>query len=975
MNDVIQCLINDTISEIENQSQNKSGRPYLAVLFEGMSLRGLYDTGADLSCISEKAFRRIPPEKRPAKLPDTTQAKLKSASGDQLEVRGKYSLKIKLGHNEVQHSFFVIRNLNDDLILGIDFIHKHQLNYNSINRSFRWKGGPAWQEGQLKVCKALSIEALGSQMVRLQARTDSGSLPQPNQACMVNVVSMDNPFLTGGPFLVEPDEHGCVQVLVTNCSPIPVDLERNEFLGKIENLEGSELREISPDYLNAVAAQVNPKTVPLSPEKKKFILDNLDLSQIPDHYKERYRQTVLKHHEAISRHKLDLGRTSTLLHDIELKSREPVYVKQFKIPEAHQQEVEKHVAEWLKLGVVQPARSKFNSPLFAVAKKNGGIRLVQDFRALNEQTFIDKYSMKDVTECIGEIGRSGSTLFTTIDLTAGFWQLLLQPKARPYTAFTVPGKGQFQWVTTPMGLLGAPSSFQRLMEKVVHGIQNVLVYIDDLLLHSDTHDQHLVLLDQLLGRLEAHQIKMNLEKCMFGAQEVSYLGFHLTPEGIKPGVDKLKAVAKAPAPNTVREVRQFLGLCNFFRNHVKNFAQVSAPLTKLTRKEDPWKSGPLPDDAFKAFRELQSCLVSEPVVAYPRRNRPYALITDASLGDDIKPGGLGAILTQVDANGEHQVIAYASRKLQKHEGNYTPFLIEMQAALWGMEHFSNYLRGRHFTLFTDHKPLEKLGKVHSKTLNRLQEAMNSYDFEICYKKGEEMPADFLSRNIVSAIGWSNEQMIKFQTDDPMIFNLKEFLLHRKLHPDPKCRSVVRFLADDSFIEDDLVWKRVKRVNEPSRVVLYLPAQLKDKVLQEAHGTLLAGHDGVLKCAYKVNGSLHLLLCVGGKRPVRQAEKSLRTNHISIDEDRKVISPVAKVREPFDIAHDSVELVAMENQKPPSVGQLMDRFLGDLDPADMRANIFTQEFIVIPGHVNNSRTFPHAAQHFLHDVVVRLRPVP
>ena len=165
MNDVIQCLINDTISEIENQSQNKNGRPYLAVLFEGMSLRGLYDTGADLSCISEKAFRRIPPEKRPAKLPDTTQAKLKSASGDQLEVRGKYSLKIKLGHNEVQHSFFVIRNLNDDLILGIDFIHKHQLNYNPINRSFRWKGGPAWQEGQLKVCKALSIEALGSQMV------------------------------------------------------------------------------------------------------------------------------------------------------------------------------------------------------------------------------------------------------------------------------------------------------------------------------------------------------------------------------------------------------------------------------------------------------------------------------------------------------------------------------------------------------------------------------------------------------------------------------------------------------------------------------------------------------------------------------------------------------------------------------------------------------------------------------------------
>lgn len=817
-----------------------------------MSLRGLYDTGADISCISDKTFRKLSPDNRPPRLIDISRSTFKSANGDPLEVRGKYLLKVRMGKTEVEHPFFVVKNLSEDLILGIDFIHTHELNYNATSRSFRWRGGPSWTEGNLKICKAMTIEALGSQLVRLQVRTESGAIPRPQQTCMVNIISQDNPFLTGGPFLVEPDENGHVRVLVTNCSPIPVDLERNEFIGVIENLEGSELREISPSYISTINQKLQSKPpTPLSPEKKKFILEHLNLQQIPEQFRDQYRQVILKHHEAISRHRLDLGRTSSLLHDIELKTLEPVYVKQFKIPEAHRQEVEKHVAEWLKLGVVQPARSKFNSPLFAVAKKNGGIRLVQDFRALNAQTFVDKYSMKDVSECIGDIGRSGSTLFTTIDLTAGFWQLLLHPKARPYTAFTVPGKGQFQWVTTPMGLLGAPSSFQRLMEKVVHGIHNVLVYIDDLLLHSETHEQHLQLLDQLLGRLEAHQIKMNLEKCVFGAKEVSYLGFHLTPEGVKPGIDKLKAVARAPVPNTVREVRQFLGLCNFFRNHVKNFAQVSAPLTKLTRKEDPWKTGPMPEEAFRAFRELQTCLVSEPVMAYPRRDRPYALITDASLGDEHKAGGLGAILTQMDQKGTHQVIAYASRKLQKHEGNYTPFLLEMQAALWGMEHFSTYLRGRHFTLFTDHKPLEKLGKVHTKTLNRLQEAMNSYDFEICYKKGEEMPADFLSRNVVSAIGWTNDEMNRFQEADPLISNLKKFLLHKQLHPDPKCRAVVRYLADDSFIENDLVWKRVKRVNEPSRAVLYLPLQLQEKILAEAHGTLLSGHDGVLKTKERI----------------------------------------------------------------------------------------------------------------------------
>ena len=133
---------------------------------------------------------------------------------------------------------------------------------------------------------------------------------------------------------------------------------------------------------------------------------------------------------------------------------------------------------------------------------------------------------------------------------------------------------------------------------------------------------------------------------------------------------------------------------------------------------------------------MQTILVWEPVMAYPRRNRPYALITNTSLGDSDqkKPRGLGAILTQIDKKREHQVIAYASRK---HEKNYTPYLLEMQAAIWAMEHFDTHLPGRHFKLFMVHWPLEKLGKVHTKTLNRLQEAMLTFDFEIVYKKGSE----------------------------------------------------------------------------------------------------------------------------------------------------------------------------------------------------------------------------------------------
>ena len=134
--------------------------------------------------------------------------------------------------------------------------------------------------------------------------------------------------------------------------------------------------------------------------------------------------------------------------------------------------------------------------------------------------------MKDVSECIGEISRSGSTLFSTIDLTAGFWQMILHPKACPYTAFTVPGMGQFQWVTTPMGLLGCPASFQHLMETVANNIANVIVNIDNLLVHSASHEEHIATLGQVLQRLVQRNIKINLQKCVFGSKEVSWLPFN-----------------------------------------------------------------------------------------------------------------------------------------------------------------------------------------------------------------------------------------------------------------------------------------------------------------------------------------------------------------------------------------------------------------------------------------------------------------
>jgi hypothetical protein len=388
----------------------------------------------------------------------------------------------------------------------------------------------------------------------------------------------------------------------------------------------------------------------------------------------------------------------------------------------------------------------YNSPIFYVPKKQGqGLRGVQDFRELNNHSLIDKYSMKEITECIGDIGRANSTIFSTLHLTSGFWQMQLEEKSQPLMAFTIPGKGQYHWITSPMGLLGCPASFQHLMDGIMRSISHVIIYIDDLLVHTKTHKDHLKVLEQVLERLHSHNLKINLDKCFFDNKEVSYLGFTLTPEGIKPGKNKLKAIKNAEPPTDVKTIRSFVRLCNFFWTHIKNFTTIAAPLFKLTSKDSGYKGGPLPKEAMDAFCILQNSLMSEPVMAFPRADRQYALITDAAMGTAETAGGLGAISTHQDEYDNFYAISYASRQLKEHAKNYSPFLLQAAVAVWGMDVFNEYLKGKKFILYTDHKPLEKMGHLHTKTMNRLQAALLEHDFVIQYKKGAVMLADYLSR--------------------------------------------------------------------------------------------------------------------------------------------------------------------------------------------------------------------------------------
>ncbi len=849
---LVTLLCNSKMAKYEGDD-----RPRVKVTQNDIEQSFLYDTGAQRSCMPFKAFKRIYGTSKLKKVPEIG-LKIKDAGGNDLGYKGTFLVPMQIFGRKVMHDLVVLENVQDQ-ILGIDFIKQHTMSYNSLTEKCFWETPPI-DSGTLRAQERVFIDALSSRKVRLKCVNEEDvKIGMSNT--MIATISTPHSLLSGPPGIIKFDQEGIAYSVIQNCSPHAMWIERNDLMGYAEiYTEEDKSEKLDTKFVAHLLKDVTINSV--QQEKSKLWTEEAKMEHIDEHaninvpssYTSKYKKLLLKHFKIISIDKTDLGRVRNFFHKIHLKDNEPVYRKQFKIPDAHRPFLEESLTEWLKLGIVQKSDSLYNSPVFCVPKKGGhGYRIVQDFRELNQKSLMDKYTMKDIHECIGDIGRSESTIFSTLDLTSGFWQMPLHSDSVPKTAFTLPGLGQYEWLTSPMGLLGCPASFQRLMEKLMDKIENVIVYIDDLLIHSKTHDHHLVILDIVMTRLAENNMKINIAKCFFGNTEVNYLGFRLTPEGIKPGKDKLKAVEKAKIPATKEEIKSFVGLCNFFRTHIKDFARICEPLNKATRKDAEYKKGPITGKPLEAFETLKTLLCSEPIMAYPRADRTYALIVDASTGTSAIEGGMGAILCQIDKHGRFQAISYASKQLIKHEKNYSPFLLEMDAVVWAMEYYQEHLRGRRFILYTDHKPLETLGTLHTKTMNRLQLAMMDFDFEIRYKKGSEMPADFLSRSFtinnnpenkiyaLSAldIDWAHEQQ-----KDNLSTLIKESLNKEWTYRFPMLEwyKKAEKLANMAVLRNNVIW-----IKKEGKRMIYVPYARRRDLLFAVHGDLLTGHDGVQKC--------------------------------------------------------------------------------------------------------------------------------
>ncbi|KAG7674175.1 hypothetical protein KSW81_006007 [Nannochloris sp. 'desiccata'] len=532
-------------------------------------------------------------------------------------------------------------------------------------------------------------------------------------------------------------------------------------------------------------------------------------------------------------------------------------------------EMQRQINEMLENGEIQPSVSPYGSPVLFVKKQDGSLRMCIDYRALNKQTVKNRYPLPRIEEMLDRLGKA--KYFTKLDLRSGYYQIRVAKEDIYKTAFST-RYGHYEFLVMPFGLTNAPATFQTLMNDIFRTSLDkfIMVYLDDILIFSDTLEDHEKHVRHALDVLRQNKLYCKASKCEFFQTEVSFLGHVINGDGVKADPRKVQAVADWPQPKTVRQVRSFLGLANYYRRYVHGFATMAAPLTLLTKKNVPflWTT-----KQTQALEALKTALSTAPVLKNPEFGKPFVITTDAS------EFAVGAVLSQSTPEGERPV-AFISQTLSDTERRWPTHDRELHAIVCALKRWRHYVEGVPITVLTDHNSLKyfmeqkELSKRQVRWLETLLEYGN--DLLIKYLPGKaNVVADALSRRAdfelppvsdtvlpqllrVQGIRVNSvrvNSIVHFEPNQGWLAELKDALVkdplykkvvapapvsnrrrRRSLAPPP---SVLDF---EYSVQNDLIYAHSK-----GRKKLFVPfKKLQAKVLAANHDHVTAGHVGMDK---------------------------------------------------------------------------------------------------------------------------------
>lgn len=563
-----------------------------------------------------------------------------------------------------------------------------------------------------------------------------------------------------------------------------------------------------------------------------------------------------------------IGCTSLVEHKI-VTTGDAIRLRPYRYSPAIQKHLDEEIQEMLKNDIIEPSESPWSFPALLVPKGDNKWRFCVDYRALNKVTKKDAYPIPFIDTILDKLRHA--TYLSSLDVRSAYWNVAVEKGSREKTAFCVPGRGLYQFKRMPFGLTNSPATWQRLVDRLLGAEMEpyAFVYLDDIIVVTSTFEKHLEILEEIFKRLLSAGLTLSREKCQFCRHELKYLGYVVDKRGLHVDPDKVAAILNIKPPGNTTEVRRVIGMASWYRRFIPQFSTIISPLTALLKKNKKWE---WTDECDLSFQQIKDALSSAPVLTRPDFSKPFVVQTDAS------GYGIGAVLSQEHEDGEH-VICYISRSLTKAEKNYSTTERELLAVIFACEKLRPYLEGFSFKVITDHYSLVWLHSLREPAgrLARWAVRLQQFDFEVVHRKGKEhIIPDVLSRSVpeVALVDVPKENPLSDRWYCGMCEKIQKNPLR---YPQWRCHNQTLYkYVNRSYpgLRDEAdYWKEV------------VPKSKRQKVIEENHDHITAGHGGVYKTYERLRGRFYWpMMRADVARYVRRCKKCL--------ENKPVLKPPA-----------------------------------------------------------------------------------
>ena len=713
-------------------------------------VRTLLDSGSQC-CLMSAGFYKSLKERPTLK---KCNANLQSVNSGQLTTLGKVHLNFDIKGVKLSYDFFVVEGINRCLIFGDDWMTDNGVRIYFDLGLIRIKGvyAPLLTDKHVSSVVRLvrGITLRPNTTYAINARVKRSSDYNKDSECMVS--SLENGIILNEPgveikdSVIKLSSSNKFIVEISNHNNRCIRLKKGRILGQLEVI----------DNINVSAVNNNTQNKSGHSQVRQNVNKQEILSQI--HTDSQYRSTVenlvQNNLDCFAFSESDIVPSDLVTMKIELTDETPFKIRPYRAAVDDQKAIDKTVSEWLSAGIVSRSRSPFSSSVVVVNKKDGEKRVCVDFRKLNAVTKAYVVRLPTIDEILSKLG--GAKYISTFDLKSGFFNVPLDKKSKEYTSFTTL-KGQFAFNRAPFGLRNSPSYFVELMQLALDGLDEFCTfYVDDIIVWSNSLEEHLKHINMLFERLRKHKLKLKLKKCQFMKAESNHLGFIVTSSGVKPDPEKVRAIRTLGPPTNVKECRSFVALCSYYRRFVPNFAKISEPIVALTKKYARFK---WTEEAQKAFEYMKESLTVIPQLAYPDPSRRFILYTDAS------DTAIGSCLVQEhEEDGEvyEKPLYFLSHKLSPTQCRWSTVEKEAWAIHHSLEKLNSWISCSQILVRTDHQPLKYLLNSETGSFNRKINSwaltMASYNIDVEYLPGKQnLIADLLSRRPKSSTETAEEE--------------------------------------------------------------------------------------------------------------------------------------------------------------------------------------------------------------------------